>query len=504
MSHPPRLAFRLAVAAVAALALATPGAALERGDRGDRGEDRGSRGEDRIDRIERSERDADRAAERADRDFRRAEEDRIRDEIRGAEDRDRAAADAAEDAARAAEDQADDAADAAEDAADDAADAAEDAAREQAEAEEESAEAARRSAEAAGAPGLRELAASERPEFDREGYPVRRGEVVALDLDARTRDAALAQGFALIETQRIDAISSAVSRLRVPDGMTAAQGLERLRAIDPGGTFDLGHYYGLHYSVAGRLSATARGISATPPGRRPDSDLRVGMIDTAVAAHPALAGAAVEARDFAGAGRSDTSHGTAVASLLAADGARRILAAAVFRGDGGRHFTSADAVARGLGWLIGARVPVINISLAGPRNAILDRLIVRAVESGHVIVAAAGNGGPAAPPAYPAAVPGVVAVTAVDGRNRIYRYANRGPYVRVAALGVGVPAAAPGGGLGAHSGTSFAAPHVAALLARCARQVSARNSRCVAALERSAVDLGPPGRDPVYGFGLVR
>jgi subtilisin family serine protease len=227
------------------------------------------------------------------------------------------------------------------------------------------------------------------------------------------------------------------------------------------------------------------------------------MIDTAVAAHPALAGVDLRRRDFAG-GAPTTAHGTAVASLLANEGAGRIVAASVFRAQGQRHFTSADAIARGLGWLVAEEVPVINMSLAGPRNVILDRLIARALGAGHIVVAAAGNGGPSAPPAYPAALPGVVAVTAVDGRNRIYRYANRGPYIRFAALGVGVPAASAGGALAPHSGTSFASPHVAVRLARCARRIAPGNSACIAAIEREAVDLGPPGRDPVYGAGLIR
>jgi hypothetical protein len=84
---------------------------------------------------------------------------------------------------------------------------------------------------------------------------------------------------------------------------------------------------------------------------------------------------------------------------------------------------------------------VINMSLAGPRNAILDRLIRDAVASGRTIVAAAGNGGPTAPPAYPAAVPGVIAVTAVDKNRQVYRLAQRGRHIAVSAYGVDVLAA---------------------------------------------------------------
>ena len=144
-----------------------------------------------------------------------------------------------------------------------------------------------------------------------------------------------------------------------------------------------------------------------------------------------------------------------------------------------------------------------NISLAGPRNLVLDRLIARAQADGHIIVAAAGNGGPTAAPAYPAALPDVIAVTAVDSRGRVYRQANQGSYVRFAALGVAVPVAAPGGGTAPRSGTSFASPHIAARLGRCVLASARASAQCINQLDRQAIDLGSNGRDPVYGVGLI-
>ena len=103
------------------------------------------------------------------------------------------------------------------------------------------------------------------------------------------------------------------------------------------------------------------------------------------------------------------------------------------------------------------------------------------------------------------ATPDVVAVTATDTTNHVYRYAGRGPHIRFAAQGVAVPATTAAGQLALHSGTSFAAPHVSATLALCVERVGRRAAAaCVTALERLAVDLGDAGRDPVYGFGLVR
>lgn len=452
-----------------------------------------------------------RAEERAARDAIRATEERTRIEIRAAEDAARDAADAAEEAARAAEDAARDAADAAERAAKEAADAAEEAAKAAEDAAEDAAEEAARGETAAGAATLHELAADESPEVDREGYPVRRGEVIALDLDRRARAAAEARGFRVIETTRLAALDSSMARLAVPPGMAAGDAVALMRQIDASGSYDLAHYYGAQFGTAGGEDDLA---DATLPTASPASilvsrttqpispRLRVGMIDTSVSDHPLLIGVRVTARDF-GVGTRTADHGTAVASVLAGDGVGQIVSANVFRGQGDRQYTSPDAIVRALAWLVAEDVTVINISLAGPRNIVLDQLIARAQADGHIIVAAAGNGGPTAPPAYPAALPDVVAVTAVDVRGRVYRQANQGSYVRFSALGVAVPVAAPSGQVAPRSGTSFASPHVAALLGRCALRNRRATAECISQLDRQAIDLGTTGRDPIYGVGVI-
>jgi subtilisin family serine protease len=227
------------------------------------------------------------------------------------------------------------------------------------------------------------------------------------------------------------------------------------------------------------------------------------MIDTAVAAHPALNGTRITRRQYGGKAASFAQHGTAVASILASEGTRRLLVADVFRGTEAAPYTSADAIAQSLEWLAENRVIVVNISLAGPRNAILDRLIQRATGHGMIIVAAAGNGGPTAPPAYPAALETVVAVTAVDAHSHVYRYANQGDYISVAAKGVDEPAASMSGGVALFSGTSFATPHISAWVARCLADKRLSAVECRRRLSLAARDAGIPGRDPVYGWGIV-
>ncbi len=125
-----------------------------------------------------------------------------------------------------------------------------------------------------------------------------------------------------------------------------------------------------------------------------------------------------------------------------------------------------DALAGAFGWMVRERIAVINVSLVGPDNAVLARIVASLTARGYVIVAAVGNDGPAAPPLYPASYPHVVGVTGVDARHRVLLEAARGAQVMFAAPGADMAAGAPAGTYVAVRGTSFAAPIVAALLAQ--------------------------------------
>ena len=89
------------------------------------------------------------------------------------------------------------------------------------------------------------------------------------------------------------------------------------------------------------------------------------------------------------------------------------------------QIASTVSLVRALDWLISSGVDVVNISLAGPPNRLLETALQRAAQSNVTILAAAGNGGPVAAPMYPAAYASVVAVTAVDARGQVFRLANR-------------------------------------------------------------------------------
>ncbi|MBS0373936.1 MAG: S8 family serine peptidase [Proteobacteria bacterium] len=342
---------------------------------------------------------------------------------------------------------------------------------------------------------------------DPSGNPIVRGELVLLAATGTEPAAALAAGFSILRREPLPGLGLEIVVLVPPAGRSLRHGLGALRGTDRAGSYDYNHLY----LGAGRRDAAvdaAASGAADDPASRPSA--QVGMIDSGVDVHhAALAARAVDTWGCGGVASADP-HGTAVASLLVGrDGefhgvvpGARLYAADVFCGrpDGG----NVVALARALDWLVGARVGVICVSLVGPRNALLEAVVARLVARGHLLVAAVGNDGPAAPALYPAAYPGVIAVTGVDARHRVLLEASRGAHVAFAAPGAELLAARPGGGYVTVRGTSFAAPIVAGLLAsRCAEPDPACAAAAVAALVREAVDLGAPGRDPVYGYGLV-
>lgn len=148
-------------------------------------------------------------------------------------------------------------------------------------------------------------------------------------------------------------------------------------------------------------------------------------------------------------------------------------------------------------------VTIASLSLAGPDNPLLADAVARLQAQGIPLVAAVGNAGPRSQPLYPAAYPGVVAVTAVDGAAQIYRRAIQGDHVSFAGPGVAIPTAASISGVRPQTGTSFAVPFVTtALAAAMADGTLAEDA--IAALARNSRELGEAGKDPVFGWGLVQ
>lgn len=357
---------------------------------------------------------------------------------------------------------------------------------------------------------LRELIRRNRDriDVDSQGAPVVRGEVLAIAPSAASLTRAAIGGFLILRDIEIEGTDVRLVTLAIPRGLDARQAIRLLRKTDPDGQYDYNHIYSASGEVGGAI-APGRAASPTTPSYGRGG--RIGLIDTGVdASHPALAGARIEQRGFAPGGVKPGAHGAAVASLLvgrsgpfrgAAPGAT-LLVADIY-GDGPTG-GSADALIRALGWLARSDVQVINVSLVGPPNAALRAVISSLTTRGVLIVAAVGNDGPAAPPLYPASYPGVIAVTGVDGRDRVLLEAGRALHLDFAAPGADMAAAGPGGRFVTVRGTSFAAPIVAGRLAILRTSGGAGGARAaVEALIRDARDLGPRGADKTYGRGVV-
>ena len=349
----------------------------------------------------------------------------------------------------------------------------------------------------------------------KEDVSVEPGEIVVVSANMQEaqqlQQQAQALGVGIKRRAALGSLGLVVSVLRVPKGMSVADALAQLRQALPGAWLDANHRYALEAGpeVYGpQLVGWPSGLRGCPGAPA------LGMIDTAVdLKHPAFAGRKVTVRSFlpAGVTPAPAEHGTAVASLLVGDGTglmpgAALRAAQVFRlrGEHGAD-TTAELVVRALDWLAGQKVIAINLSFGGPRNQLVEAAIQRVEQLGVEVFAAAGNGGADAPPVYPAAQPGVVAVTAIDARLQPYAHANRGDYIAFAAPGVDVWAAAPGGGGKYESGTSYAVPFATAVFAAArVSQPAASNGALEKVLEAGAKDLGAPGKDSTFGWGLIR
>ncbi|MBI1402249.1 MAG: S8 family serine peptidase [Porphyrobacter sp.] len=327
-------------------------------------------------------------------------------------------------------------------------------------------------------------------ERDAAGDLARRGELLvtgAADADLAPLEAA---GFRILSREEIAGLDFTVFRLGVPTGVALAKAQRLAAEIAPGLVVAPDS---LHFAAGEPAASSSPSVLPAAPDARAPIDLAVGVIDGA-------AGASVPVslqKGFASGAPRASDHGSAVASLLHSAGARRLMVADVYGSDpaGG----NALAIAKALGWLSASGCKVVTISLVGPRNALLERAIDSARRRGVVVVAAVGNDGPAAPPAFPASYEDVLAITGVDRKGRALIEAGRALHLDYAAPGAGVYARDAKGRARAVRGTSFATPLAAARIAAAMED----GGNWLHRLDREARDLGPKGDDDTYGRGLL-
>lgn len=160
---------------------------------------------------------------------------------------------------------------------------------------------------------------------------------------------------------------------------------------------------------------------------------------------------------------------------------------------------------RGIQWAADSGIRVVNASLGGPTfNSAYQDLVSSITSRGVYLVVSAGNNNTSALQ-YPAAYVGALGVSALTSSNTKASYSNYGSYVYIAAPGDGIYSTLPGGTYGSKSGTSMAAPHVVGVLAVLLSQFPVASREVILAkLRGGALDLDLPGRDDLYGYGLVR
>ncbi len=329
-------------------------------------------------------------------------------------------------------------------------------------------------------------------ERDVRGDLARRGELLAIEASAAQIAQLEALGFRLLGSERIDGLDIAVVRLGVPTGLSlakaqarAAQRVPELELSADNLHFPAGKSVTFPGSAAMALSLAAL---QGPPINTP-----VGIIDSApVKVLPVSA-----TKGFAKGAPLASDHGSAVASLLRGAGVQKLWVADVYGEDpaGG----NALAISKALGWLSASGCKVVTISLVGPRNVLVERAVKSARARGIVIVAAVGNDGPAAPPAYPASYDGVLAITGADRKGRALIEAGRALHVDYAAPGADVYALNVKGRGQLWRGTSFATPLAAARVAA----ALPTGQRWRATLDAEARDLGSKGADETFGRGLL-
>ncbi|NHC42788.1 S8 family serine peptidase [Bacillus sp. MM2020_1] len=243
------------------------------------------------------------------------------------------------------------------------------------------------------------------------------------------------------------------------------------------------------------------------------SNITVAVIDGGVQKdHPELRGKIVSPYNTltGNANYTPDEHATHVAGIIAASFNKRgiagiapnvkIMPINVFDSQGASIYN----VALALKYAADHHADVVNMSLGSESYSyLLDYYASYARSKGVVLVAAAGNSDTYIP-MYPAALPGVISVSATDSNDRITSFSNYGGSIDLAAPGQSIYSTISGSSYQYMNGTSMAAPVVTGVAAL----VRSKNpfltpSQVENILMKSTADLGNRGWDSYYGYGRI-
>ncbi|MBU1176149.1 MAG: S8 family serine peptidase [Alphaproteobacteria bacterium] len=326
-------------------------------------------------------------------------------------------------------------------------------------------------------------------------------------------------GLVLIGRRELTLGGIVVARYRLPEGVGVIEMIERLAEV-PGLIVAQPQY--LFMGAQSAAPPDMKGLQYAPKKLNAlvaqetgdGAGIVIGLIDTGVdVEQPAFAHAHIALFDvMADAPVVSRDHGTALAGLMLASesldgiapGASLVSVRAFDADETGQALSGSFEIAAAIDVAVAEGARLINLSFAGPRDPLVMTMLDRAAEQGVIIVAAAGNNGPDAPPAWPGAHRDAIAVTATDAGDRLYAEANRGAYVAVSAPGVDVLSPMPEARFDLLSGTSIATAHVSGVIAlMLERDPALGRDDILAIFAEVSHDLGPPGRDDQFGIGLA-
>jgi len=344
--------------------------------------------------------------------------------------------------------------------------------------------------------------------------------LLGINIDRVTISEAENSGLKVEQQIQLKNLDLTVTMFQVPDTKNVTRLRDRLHSKGLK-NITLNHYYRLDNSLKKEHISPAypNTIIGWPvPCAQCGLGIRIGMVDSYVNARGSILGRQrIVRKSFEnGVKTSKSDHGTAIASILVGSRSSSFYglmpdailysAAAFSSQNSDLPLATSLAIVRSLDWLIAQKVQVINLSFSGPDNDLLKMAIDKTIERGVPVIAAAGNHGKEGPAAYPAAYPGVIGVTAIDQFTRSYRQANQGAYISFAAPGVRIPVPDTDGRLSYKTGTSYATPYCTALVAQFIKKSRKKKNvqQIVKHLKNKAIDLGTPGKDPVFGWGLIQ